>query len=280
MQFTAKPGSKLAASVAELGQGKSVLANLSGPDTALSGRGFLALPQNLRKAWDAMLDEAMKIAVDKAPDKTARELIETGFKAIRPTLKAAEVDAAFELRGPQENRKYTVLTGFAIKEGEEIEKAIRAVHKELPPEIRRVFMLDAEKVGSVSVHKIVPPGRIDANLRQLLGDEPPFYVAVRKDVVFLAAGDKALDALKDVLAREPKQGRLIHLEGSAVRLASLDKKEDTAALAAKVFAKDKDADRVRLTLDGGKTLELRLSAKAKLLELVVKVIEMRNRGEE
>ncbi len=279
VRFTAKPGTKLAADIGELAQAKSIVANLSTTGSALTGRVFAVLPQRLRKPFDAVVDEGMKLAMDHAPDAGARKVMDQVFKAVAPTLKAAELDTGFDMRGPAANGKYTLVTATAVKEGDEIEKAFRAIHAEVPPDIRQFITLDAEKAGAVNIHRFSPPAEvIDPEFKRVLGDGPA-YIAVRKDAVLIAAGDKALDALKDVLAREPKAGKLLNLEGSVARLAPLVKKEGIAATAAKVFAKEPDADKVRITLDAGQSLEFRMSAKVKILELVVRLQEAKNEGE-
>ncbi len=280
LRFTAKPGTKLAASIAELGQGSSIVANLTGPGSALGGRVIAMVPQGLRKPYDAFLDDLMKLAHDNAPDKGALDLMNQVFTAVGPTLKAAELDSGFDLRGPAANGKFTLIAATAVKEGADIEKVLRTVHAVVPAEVRGLITLDAEKLGTTNIHRIAPPAEvIDANFKRVFGDGPT-YIAIRKDALVIAAGDKALDALKEVLARDPKSGKLVQVEVSVARVLTLDNKnEAAAAIAAKVFAKHPDADKVRLTLEGGKALELRLSAKAKLLELVV-LVEEAKQGEQ
>jgi hypothetical protein len=280
VRFTPKPGSQLATNIAELAEGKSIVANLSTTGSALTGRAFAALPQRLRKPFIAALTDGMKELMEKAPDDSARKVIDQVFNAVIPTIKAGELDTGFDLRGPAANGKYAVVAATAVKEGDEIEKAFRAVHAEVPPDIRQFITLDAEKAGAVNIHRFSPPAEvIDPEFKRIFGDGPA-YIAVRKDAVLLAAGDKALDALKEVLAREAKAGKLLNVEASIARLAPLEKKEGVAAMAAKVFAKEPGADKVRITLDAGQALEFRASAKVKILELVVRLEEAKKKGEQ
>ena len=279
LRFTAKPGSPLTASIAEVGQEKSIVANLGGADSAMSGRLYATLPRGLRKSYDAFVDDTIKQTLANVPDNAPRELLEQFFKASRPTLKAAELDAGFDLRGPASNGRYNLVTAIAIKEGADIEKAVRTVHAAIPPDARAAITLDAEKVGSVNIHRFdIPAEKIEPEFKRVFGDGPA-YLAIRKDAVLLAVGDKALDNLKDVLAREPKTGKLMHLDLSVARLVPLDRKETAVAVAKKVFGKDTNDDRVRVSLEGGKTLELRLSAKAKMLEFGILVDEAKKKGE-
>src|SRR5205823_5342011 len=129
----------------------------------------------------------------------------------------------------------------------------------------------------VNIHRVTAPAEaIDPEFKRLFGDGP-VYFAIRKDAVLVAAGDKALDNLKDVLAREPKSGKPLHVEVSVARAVALDKKEDAIAVAKKVFGKDDD--KVRLTLEGGKSLELKLSVKTKVLGFGVQLDEERKKGQ-
>ena len=123
------------------------------------------------------------------------------------------MDVGFSLP-PVPSGKYTLVAAAGVKEGDEIDKALRAVHVVAPPDAQQFVTLDAEKVGAVAIHRFEPPTEvIDPEIKRLLGDGPA-YIAVRKHAVLVAAGDKVLDALKEVLAREPKAGKLLYVEGS------------------------------------------------------------------
>jgi hypothetical protein len=279
IRFTPKPGTRLAESVADLGGAKSILANLSGPDTAGFARGFVAMPRELRKPFDAAIDEGMREALTREKDK--RQLLELIFKAASPTLKAGELDAAMEIRGPQANGFFTGVVGFGVKEGSEVEKALRALVKELPPQLSNGITFDVAKAGEVSIHQLnVDPAMVDREVKRLCGDKPPFYFAVRNDAVLLAFGDNALELLKEVVGREPKAGRMLQIDGSVLRLSALDKDKRTAEVARKVFQNARGDDMVHITLEGGKALELRISARAKLLEFGARLDEVRKKGDQ
>jgi hypothetical protein len=282
LRFTPKPGTKLADGIADLGKGESLLANLTGPDSALNARLFLTMPQALLKPYNAFLDDAFKMGTAAAPNEEARKLHEQVFKAIGPTLRAGVLDQGISLRGPSAKGLYTAVGGLAVKDGEEIDKVLHAAHPALPGPVQALIKLDAEKAAGVNIHRISPPEdkeKIDPNFKRIFGDGPG-YVAVRKDALLIAAGEHALEAMKDVLGRGPKAGRVIDVEASVARLVPLSGKEDAVAVAKKVFGKKPDDDRVRLTLEGGKALELRLSAKAKLLDLVFRLEQSRKKDEQ
>src|SRR5262249_5702083 len=145
LRFTPKPGTKLADGIADLGKGESLLANLTGPDSALNGRLFLTMPQALLRPYNAFLDDAFNMGTAAAPDEDARKLHEQVFKAIGPTLRAGVLDEGISLRGPSAKGLYTAVGGLAVKDGEEIDKVLHAVHPALPGPVQALIKLDAEK---------------------------------------------------------------------------------------------------------------------------------------
>jgi hypothetical protein len=131
----------------------------------------------------------------------------------------------------------------------------------------------------VNIHRVVDP-KADANYRKLFG-ESPIYFAIRDDALFVAVGEKALDALKEALAVAPKPGKLVQLEMSLSRLAKALGVVNPAAseAARKAFADDKDADRIRLTLEGGPALQLQLNVKAPLITFFSELDKARKKSE-
>ncbi len=87
-------------------------------------------------------------------------------------------------------------------------------------------------------------------------------------MLFIGAGEKGLSALKEALTAAPATGKVMELQMAWSRLAPLADNETAADIARKVFGDDKEGDRLRLTLEGGKALTLRLSLKAKLIDYV------------
>jgi hypothetical protein len=255
-----KDGSKLATAFKGLGQAKSLTAGLLHKDAAMNGELNVRLPEKLRELLGPVLKDVEEQALAKTEDKGQREVVASLIDAVMPTLKAAELDTAFNLQGPASDGLYTLIGGVKVKDGAQMEKTFRKTAAQDP----KVVKLDVEKVDGVGIHRVTPK-KVDAGARRAFGDNP-LYLAFRDDVLLLAAGEKGLNALKETLAIAPTTGKVMELQVAVARLAPLAEDKATPEIARKVFGDDKDSDRLRLTLEGGKTLTLRLSMKAKLIE--------------
>jgi hypothetical protein len=265
VSLTGKPDSDLTSHIRDLGQIKSIAASLVGKDSAINGLVHVSLPAKLRNALAPLIDEGEKKLLDKQEDQNKRALIEAGLKAFNPTLKSAVLDAGVDVRGPGAGGLYTLVLGARVKEGQAIDRTIRQVVKDLPAEQREAIKLDVDKADGVSIHRLTPD-KTDEDFRKAFGDNP-FFIAVREDALLVVAGDKGLETLKEVLAAGAKTGSVVQFEMAVARVAPLMTKEhkDAPEIARKAFANHKDADKVRLTLEGGKSLRLRLAMKAQLV---------------
>jgi hypothetical protein len=223
------------------------------------------LSEKLRALLAPALKDAEKQALAKA-DETQRQVLNTLLEGIRPTLKAAELDTAIDLQGPGEKGVFTMVAGVKIKDGLNLEKSFRKTATQYP----QLIKFDVEKVDQVNIHRINANKDLKAGARRTLGENPT-YVAFRDDVMFLGAGEKGLAALKEVLAIAPTMGKVVDLQVSVARLVPLADNETEAGIARKVFGDDKDSDRLHLSVEGGKTLTIRLALKAKLIEYLNQV---------
>jgi hypothetical protein len=261
LSLTGKPGSALAADISSLAQTRSVAAGLLGSDAAVDGFLHVSLPEKLRQALQPVLDEGVKTILTQAKDAGERDAMESVLKAALPTAKAGELDAGFNLRGPNAKGIYTLVLGLKVKDGNTIEKALKDLVPKAPPDVRKTIKLDVAKADSVAIHRI-DPDKVDENTRQMLGDNP-IFVAARGDALLAAAGADGLAALKEAVTAEPKAGRVAQVEVSLGRLATLMGRQQKAIpeAARKAFAKDQGGDRILFSLEGGKALTLRLSVK-------------------
>jgi hypothetical protein len=254
-------------------------AGLVGPDSALNGLVHLALPAKLRTALAPVIDEAVKKALEGEKDKGKRDLLAGLLQALTPTLKSAELDAGFDIRGPGAGGLYTVVAGVKVKDGAAIEKALRDAVLKVPQEERKGLQVDFDKAGDVRIHRVTPD-KVDEQTRQLFGDNP-FFFAARDDAVLMAAGAKGLEALKGAVAAAPAPGKPLQLEVSLARLAKVMAREQKAApeAARKAFAADKGGDKIRVTLEGGKSLQLRLSLKPPVVTFLSLIDKAKKNGE-
>src|SRR5262249_38496622 len=152
------------------------------------------------------------------------------------------------IRGPQKDSRYTLVAAARVRDGEQLEKSLRAALKELPAREQAQFKLDVEKVGGLATHRADPPEH-DSGYRALFGQEPTYF-AVRADAIFVAAGPDALAAIKEALKVEPQAARPVQLELSMARIAQVMSREKPQApkAAAEAFARERDADRIRFAI--------------------------------
>ena len=226
----------------------------------------VALPPSLRKPLSEVLDELVTKGLAEAQQKGQRDAAEAFVKAVLPTLKAGELDAGFDLRGPGPKGLYAVVIGMKVQKGQDIDKAVHDALKNLPEKDREKMKLDVAKAGGVSIHSAVPDDKGDANTVKTLGEDSTVYFAFRDDAVLIARGEEALDALKEALTAKPKAGATVGLEASMSRLATgANNQMPGAADAAKQAFKDGKKDKVRISLEGGKALTIKLSMDAPVI---------------
>jgi hypothetical protein len=261
-----KSGSSLANSIRDLGQIKSTTASLLHSESALKGELNVSLPEKLRSLLGPALTDAEKQALTKAKDQNERAVLNTLLKGIMPTLKAAELDTAIDLEGPSDKGVYTLLGGIKIKDSANLEKSFRKTAAQLPKQIN----LDAEKADDIAIHRINPDKDLKPSARRTLGDNP-IFVAFRNEVLLIGAGDKGLSALKEALKAAPTTGKVMELQIALARLIPLFDDEAQAKIARKVFGEGKSGGRVRITVEGGKELTLRVILDAKVIDYVNRV---------
>jgi hypothetical protein len=267
LSLDGKPGSKLAGTIADLGKTTSLFAGLVGKDSAASVLLTYTLPERLRKALAPVIDEGISNVLEKQADQPHQALVEKMLKVLAPSLKAGEIDAAIDLRGPSAKKHYTLVAGIKLRNGKEVEKTVKEVVKDLPDQIRDAIKLDAQKVGEVNIHSVDIDRFLDDSAREMFGNEP-IYFAVRANAIYLAAGENSLKAIKEALAAKPGTTRMIHIDLSMARLAQLMARDnpDAPQAAEKVFGKGEHGDRISIVLEGGKALKARISLKPAVLK--------------
>lgn len=265
MAFDGQPNSKLAQDIADLGVTPSLFAGALGSDSAMSGLVNFKVPAEMMKALEPALDKGIEEAlseIQKEQDPTKRAQAEKAFKALVPTLKAGELDAAFSLRGPT-NDQYTLVGGIKIKDGLDVEKMLRGVIQDLPEKDRLRIQLDADSIGTVKIHRInIPENQLDRKAQELFGTHPMFTAFTDKGV-YLAMGPEGLRVIKEAITANPKRAPMFDFTLSLKRLAPVMTKENEGAVQAanKVFTQS-GSDRVRIAVEGGKALKVSFTMKA------------------
>jgi hypothetical protein len=265
-----KADSKLGALFTKLGKAESVFGSFGGKDSAFLLLLNLAVPADMLKSFNAVIDESLKEALKNESDAKRKAQAEKVLKAIEPTLRAGELDVAVDLRRGKDAKFLTAVVGAKVKDGAALEKTFKELVKELPADDQKRLKLDVDQAGGVKIHQAEIKD-LDEKTRQVYG-EGPAYFAVRGDAVVAALGDNALSALKEVLASKPKaspQAKFVMgMQAMAPILAQVPQydKETVEKAAKEAFEKAKDADKISLVVEGGKTLKLRFEMNAPVIK--------------
>jgi hypothetical protein len=270
LNIVARPQTPLAASLEALGQESSLFAGMVQAEAAMSLVAHGGLPDSLRKVLGPVIDEGIQTNLAKEKDTSKREPAEKILKALAPSLKAGELDIGVSLTKTGANPNYTIMAGIKLKEGRDIDRAVRDLLKNLPEDARKAIKVESE-AGEATVYRLDVHERLDADARRLLGDNP-FYLALRSDVLLVAGGAGGLQALKDALASNASTAPPVQLNIAVARLVPLmgkKAKADPVAAAKKAFGDGtKNNDRIQFRVEGGKALRIRLGGNAAVLQFL------------
>jgi len=273
---TGKSGSKLKTNIADLGKETSLFGSMVGAGSAMNMLAHGALPADLRKAFEPVVDEAVSKALEHEKDETKRQQAEKVLKALNPTFKSGEVDAGFSLRGPNADHFYTVLAGIKLTDGKAVENALRDLVRTLPERDQAKVKFNAEREGKVRIHRVDAQDSYDTKARHVIGSNP-IYIVIRNDAALITAGPDALQAIKDLATAEPIAQPQFEFDMGLARLAPLMAKEHPEAgkAAEQAFAKaGKGSDKIRFSVQGGDALKVRFSMQAAVVRFFSRVAEI------
>jgi hypothetical protein len=281
LELSGVKGKKLARDIQSIRDNKSVVGGaLASGDTAFSWNLSVGLPAGLKKSWGPVADDAMAQAMKEAniPGEVMAKA-EPFFNALKPTVKAGELDVGFAFVGPDKDDKYTLVAGLKVAEGKKLEGVIKEAMKDLPPEASGFFKMDEETLpGGVKLHRLATANEIgkDPNGVKVFGKSDG-YLAFRDDLVVVAVGPGAKDAVKKAVASKPADVGISRLQIHLARLAAMmgdDAKQLAAAKAAaeKVFGPGgSKADLIKFSIDGGDSLKVKVSAQGKAIQFLAEV---------
>jgi hypothetical protein len=258
-----KAGSKLAKDLASLSPASSVAAGLGAKDSVMGGFLHLAMPDAVKKAAAPAIEEAIAKAMDNA-DPNVRDLLAPLVEKLKPTATSGRLDLGLDMRGPGKKGKDTVVMSLQVEKGADVEKAAKELLDKLPADAREPIKTDVAAEAGVNIHRVTQT-KVDEQAKEMFGTGP-LYFAVRDDAVLVTLGEDALDAIKEAAKAKPTAGQPMRLTIAAARLAPLMAKEQKEAPAAakKAFTAP-GSDQMRLSIDSGDKLEVKLSIKTAVL---------------
>jgi hypothetical protein len=266
--LAARPGTPLAKNLAALGTGPSV-ASSALPASIISASLNVAIPEKLRDLLVTAADKGIKTSFERIDNPRLKAAFLGYYDALRPTLKAGDVDVGFALLG-EAGGKYALMSAMKVVKGADVEKSLKNLADIIPEADRRKIdlKLDIDKVGGVNIHSATTDS-LDANGKRLFGSGT-FYSAFRDDAVLFTLGEGSLGTLKKAIASEPRPGSLARLEVHVAKVLGLLPEEQAKMFEPafkKVFGANPDRDRIALSLQGGKELKLELTVPDSVLQL-------------
>lgn len=271
-------GSKLAKDFASIKENKSVAAGavLSG-DTCFSLNLSMALGSELKKLLPSVIDDVIKEAKKqaKAPGEV-EEKLQPLLDALIPTAKAGELDAGVSVVGPNKDGQLTTLFAAKVADGKKIEAAIKKVAKDAPPEVANVLMLDAEKLdGGAMLHVLKVGDFVPENVQKSFG-KSDVYLTFRDDLVIVAFGPDGKAAIKKAVASKPADVGVFKMEVALARFVpavaeSAEKAAEAKKAAKKIFGDSTKADTVKISIEGGESLKIKIAAQGKALQFLAAI---------
>ena len=288
-EMTAKKGSTLAKDIASIRDNKSTVGGAIGsPDAAFSLNLSLAMASSLKKLMGPVVDEALAMVRQQIPGGgEEKELAEILLKALTPTAKSGDLDVGLSLLGPNKDGHLTAVVGVKVVEGKKIENAVKEIIKK-KGDFAALIDLDAEKLGGDAMLHTIKIGALVPEKGQKVFGPSDLHLTFRDDLMILAFGPEAKNALKKAVNSKPSDVGLTQFQVSLARFVpAVSESADEAAIAkkvaAEVFEKGSAAgsDTITLSLEGGSSLKLKFSAKGKALVFLGKLNEaqMKARGD-
>jgi len=141
----------------------------------------------------------------------AKELVNDGASLLQKIAKSGRVDGAATVL--VNSQVATGLLAGYVADGALLDKILHSIAKMIfaeHPELEQFVTLDAEKNGSINIHKIsipIPPGSEDAEKAvKLFGDKLEIIVGVGKENAYVAAGRDALATLQKAIEESARAG--------------------------------------------------------------------------
>ncbi len=276
LSLAATPGTALATTIADAGKTKSPFAGLFAQNAAFRGSVDVSFPADVRTAFAKAIEDSAQKAIGQLTSATKRKQAQSLIDSILPTLKTGKLDAFFGMAGPTDHH-YTLVGAIQLADGDHVGAVVHELLvnelKTMPAAQREKIQLDVASVGSVKIHKLeLPPDPKTQKVLEGLPGDPNLYVAFRKDAAFVAIGPQALASLKTALGSNASGTVPVFLfDFSVARMAgTIAKTAEQKDLAAKLFPAGKDG-RIRLVVNGGEAMTLRLDIALDVLEFFAKM---------
>ena len=276
IKLTANTGTLLEKNLKSWGDRESTAASASLAKNPLASFGLIAkLPKATHEKLGKIVDVIFDDALAGVPED-AKPLVTKLVDAVSPTLKDGDVQLGLSVAKAGKDR-LSLQAAVKATKGDEI----RIAMKEFAPFLmggEATVKFDAEKVGSSTLHEAA---LTNADLNRNFGTET-LWLATSDDLISLAIEEKP-KLLKAYLEAKPKKLPMLSLEiGVAQLMAVVDKElapEKLAGAIEKIFEKAGPGglDTFKLTVGGGKDLDIAIDLKGKALSMFVAIDQLKKK---
>jgi hypothetical protein len=278
VSLTPQPNSGLARTIADVGKGKSLFANLQTRDTAICASITTALPKSVQKLLADAIDDAEAKIVANIDTPVQRKQAEELVKALAPTFKAGEVDMAFSLQGPSDKKLYNLIAGIKVHKGavlnKTLHKLLAELREQIPAENKELLELNVATIAGAKVHRF-GLSSVPGDFRNIVGDSP-LLLAISDEAIYVAAGPDAMLVLRRALTRENDvPAAPLTLELSLARLWPLLPANDKNREKLQELFPPGTEGSLRLTVEGGDRLNVRISSHMSLVKFLGATGEMK-----
>ena len=183
------------------------------------------------------------------------------FKSLKATYASGEMDLAAALRGPDKDGFYSAVAAVSLKEGAQLEKAVRDAVKALPERERGLFKFDAGKIGDLAVHEIDLSAEAAEPVQKIFGKGQTAYFAFGNDAFYASYGPDGMKLLKEAIDARPGPAPVFDSTSDPKKSAELMKKlipEQPNAIQPRLsFVGTTATMGARVTVEGGDRLKVR-----------------------
>ena len=270
-RLTPRPGTPLAASVAARKPSTNRFAAVVGKDCV--GGVLLQLP-----LFDAELRDGFSKALENLADPKKwgstpggtnltggeNELAAELLRGLARAGKTGEIDLASALRGPDARGTYTAAAAFSFGDATKLDAELHRLAPEMRPEVRNRLRLDVYKAEGVAVHQITIADALSPELTKIWGDGATLCLGLTKTGILATFGTDSLSDIKRLIkaSETPGSAGVFELRANPRRARAFAQVLGDEQLERFIPADAKDETRsfLKLSLAGGGTLDVKLSA--------------------
>jgi len=260
LALTGKAGTALAKDIAGRKPTTNRFAGLVTRDTAVGFKTRLPLfAPELRAAAALGLEAGQKYAA-KNPPPVGAGAVDELFKGLIRTVKTGEFDLAGGVRGPNTDGTFTAVGAVAFEDTKPLEKELRGLVAALPP-LKDMVVLDAAKVGEVSIHEVKVAGQMPAEMKKVFGEGATVALAFAPKGILVAVGSDAVNVVKEALALKPAPAPVMDVTINPARMAKLVTAfgGNATDITDTLGSGDAPVSVSSLSVDGGKELRVRFA---------------------